>query len=130
MEIFVYTLSSRIIMELKEYVSLPKNPTYDEYLDAVVEKIGLENLKPCLPVSLDELKEAYAKDIHFNNIPLRKWDVACGYREIPSYPPRYYPVPSQFQTLLETTFSQSISVAGAISILKHAARQLVERDQA
>lgn len=117
-------------MKLKEYVSLPKNPTYDEYLDAVVEKIGLENLKPCLPVSLDELKEAYAKDIHFNNIPLQKWDVACGYMEILSYPPRYYPVPSQFQTLLETTFSQSISVAGAISILKHAARQLVERDQA
>lgn len=115
-------------MELKEYVSLPENPTYDEYLDAVVEKIGLENLKPCLPVPLEELKDAYTNDIHFRNIPLRQWDRACGYRETISQPPRYYRVASPFQTLLETTFSKSISVGGAVAILKHAARRLVERN--
>lgn len=119
-------------MELKEYVSLPENPTYNEYLDAVVEKIGLENLKPGLPVSLDELKDAYAKDIHLNNIPLRQWDHACGYYEIHSQPPRYYCMASLFQILLKETFSKSInlSVGGAVPILKQAARRLIERDQA
>ena len=118
-------------MELKEYISLPENPTHEEYLDAVVEKIGLDNLKPCLPVSLTELKDAYTKDIHLNNIPLRQWDRACGYRETYSQPPRYYPVTSPFQTLLKETFSKPInlSVAGAVSILKHAAKRLIEKDQ-
>lgn len=114
-------------MELKPYLNLKEHPDYEEYLDAVIAKIGLEKLKPCLPVELAKVREALKTDRNLNNIPLDLWDHACGFYTTGSG--RCIPIHSLFRSLIEQNFHQSISCAGSVAILKHAAIWLADCDE-
>lgn len=116
-------------MPLKEKLNLPKDVDRKTYLDAIVNTIGLEHLKPLLPEDISTIREKYKEDEHLNNIPLRKWDSACGYTETHSQPPNYIPNWNHpFQKLIYEHFKQTISLGSAVSILKHAAKVLIETE--
>ena len=46
---------------------------YEEY-EARAQKIGVRLLIPFMPTDKEELAQAFKKDIHLNNIPLKHWD--------------------------------------------------------
>ena len=76
---------------------LPHNEKYE----AIVEELGYENVKKCLPFSIDVLTEAYEYDKHFNNLPFNKWDLAGGFiSEITNCQQTYRQVNSPLAELL------------------------------
>lgn len=114
---------------LKEKLNLPKDTPNEVYMKAVIEKIGLDKLKKCLPEKLPVLCEAYKTDKNLNNIPLKKWDQACGYLVFNTQPPHYKAQPwNTFQRLLAENFQQTLPVSHSVSILKHAARMLIQQE--
>lgn len=117
-------------MELREKLNLPKDIDRDTYLNAVLDKLGLENLKPLLPADLDTIREKQKEDEHLNNIPLRKWDAACGYTETHTQPPQYLIDRNHpFQKLLYQNFKQTLCVGSSVCILKYAAKKLTEEEE-
>lgn len=67
-------------MTESEYLKLPHTTKYEK----IIEALGYENVKSCIPFELDKLKEAYKTDPNFNNLSLRTWDFAAGYTGGPS----------------------------------------------
>ena len=52
----------------------------DIYRRAITRFGGLKAIKPLIPFSLEEIKEALAKgDEHLNTLDIRKWDSAAGF---------------------------------------------------
>lgn len=51
---------------------------WHDYMGRVIEKLGIENIKPYIPFGLDYLKEKLKEDIHLNNTDMRYWDYATG----------------------------------------------------
>lgn len=58
-----------------QFLDIPHNEKYE----MIVNSIGYDDVKKCIPFSLNTLKKAYAKDENFNNLPLREWDLAAGF---------------------------------------------------
>ena len=67
-------------MTESEYLNLP----HDEKYHTIIQALGYENVKRCIPFSLEELKAAYETNQSFNNLNMRKWDYAAGYTGGPS----------------------------------------------
>jgi hypothetical protein len=45
----------------------------------IVEKLGYQEVRDCIPLSAEEIREAYKKDRYFNNIRIDKWDRWAGF---------------------------------------------------
>lgn len=53
--------------------------THKEKQTKIINLLGYEEVKKCIPFTFDELKKAFATDKYFNNLPLKKWDNASGF---------------------------------------------------
>lgn len=85
---------------------------------------GLDEVLKYVPFTLEELTEAYKKDPHFNNLPMKKWDEASGFicRESSCTPTK-----TGIWWLYLRHGIDRISNSQGVCILKEAARQWVER---
>lgn len=71
-------------MNFNEALNIPKELEFQEggfrkKYQIIIQALGFENVKQCIPFSEEELKEAYKTDEHFNNLPIRKWGLAAGF---------------------------------------------------
>lgn len=95
------------------------------YYQKIINLIGYEKVKECVPYTLEEIKEAYPKDEHLNNLPMKKWDYASGFQVITTrYDQNYYPIYSQLRTLLKRIGINCYSNAEGVCILKECARMM------
>lgn len=62
-------------MTSMEYLDIP----HDERCEAIVNAIGYEDVKQCIPFSLDRFKKEFEKDKHMNGTGIGKWDIAAGF---------------------------------------------------
>lgn len=112
-------------MNINQFIGVKSNEelTYEQKYDRLIEKLGgLENLKIFLPFSLKEIKEAYEKDKHLNNLPLSRWDAACGFFPyVESYTDDYKKVDSRFNVMLKHHSITSYSRAQLVNLLKRVA---------
>ena len=55
--------------------------SHDEKYLTIARLLGFEEVKSCVPFTLDKLIRSYKNDEHFNNkiTPLSKWDAASGF---------------------------------------------------
>ena len=97
----------------------------DIYRRAITRFGGLKAIKPLIPFSLEEIKEALAKgDEHLNTLDIRKWDSAAGF---------YIKgndcaiMPSPIWNLYRQNHVTSASCSQGVCLLKEAARWLAER---
>ena len=97
----------------------------DIYRRAITRFGGLKVIKPLIPFSLEEIKEALAKgDEHLNTLDIRKWDSAAGF---------YIKgndcaiMPSPIWNLYRQNHVTSASCSQGVCLLKEAARWLAER---
>lgn len=56
-----------------------ENMTHRETYAKIIERLGYNAVKQCIPFSLEQLKTAYKTDEHFNNLALGTWDRAAGF---------------------------------------------------
>ena len=87
------------------------NPVeWREYMGRVVNKLGVDNIKPYIPYDLDTLITAYKGDVHFNNLDIEVWDKAAKY----------------IRHILHSKGITTYSLSDRVCILKETARILCE----
>ena len=52
--------------------------SHNDFYTKVVDALGYKDILKYLPFSLIEIKKAFKKDIHLNNLDLKKWDEMSG----------------------------------------------------
>lgn len=97
---------------------------FNAFYEAVVEKLGVENVHALLPASDEELIEKFKKDEHLNNIPLASWDRAAGYT---CYGGNCCGYPSSLKGMLEGIGVNVFACSELVCILKTCAKMVVER---
>ncbi len=102
---------------------------FEEYYKNVVTTLGLENIRPIIPFSKEELVEAYAINTSFNtnNTPIRKWDKAAGFYENPKSG-IITVFGSGLIDLLRKEGVSSYAPSQLVCILKEAAKMIVEEE--
>ena len=95
------------------------------YRRAITRLGGLKVIKPLIPFSLEEIKEALAKgDEHLNTLNISKWDSAAGFYIKGNY---CAIMPSPIWNLYRQNHVTSASCSQGVCLLKEAARWLAER---
>lgn len=111
-------------MTVKEYHKNNKNNlNHDCLYEFMVKKISLEKCIPLLPVgySKEDFKTAYNRDIHLNNIPLKKWDIQVAYGNTGSMNPNFSLKP-EIKALFKSIGITSLSLSECVCLLKATAR--------
>lgn len=104
-----------------QYLDIP----HEERYGAIVKAIGYEDVKKCIPFSIEQLKEAYEGDKHFNNLPMKKWDLAGGFT---GWPSRADYVGSTLTRLYGRIGVDTFSCSDGVCILKCCARMWIEEE--
>lgn len=110
-------------MTLSEKFDIPKNASFDEKYATIVNKLGFEQVKRFIPFSKSEIRKAYVKDKHLNNLPMKEWDKASGFSIIYDKQTRNQRVLANKHGL-RTLLPQGVvySLADCVCILKCCAR--------
>lgn len=95
----------------------------DKY-SKIVLALGYENVKKCVPYSPDEIKKAIVEDKYLNTLPIKKWDIAAGFRTDGS---QCILIGSRLTGLYNRIGVTSYSCADGVCILKECARMMCER---
>ena len=69
-------------MNIKEFAEkngvIKDNLTHEEYYTKIVDLLGYNDVLKYVPYSIIEIRKAFPKDNHLNNLPLKKWDDMSG----------------------------------------------------
>jgi len=101
------TSISKLVCE-KFNVEMEADAPHKEKYQFLVNYLGYEEVKKCIPYSLAEIKNALPKDTYLNNLPLVNWDGAA--------------VGSSLRSLYRKNGITSYSICNGVSILKECAR--------
>lgn len=71
-------------MDFKEAFNLTDEMTHAERYTTIINGLGYESVKRCIPFSLEEIKTALKTDKHLNNLALTTWDAAAGAKSFKS----------------------------------------------
>lgn len=70
---------SKFLPEGETYTAEKGTEQHIKFYTYIVNKLGYENVKRCIPFTLAEIKTALPKDEHLNNLTMAKWDMASGF---------------------------------------------------
>lgn len=96
---------------------------YKEKMKFLINYLGYEQVKRCIPFTITEIKNAIVKDEHLNNLPLKEWDKASG---LVSVAEKVVQVPSLLIDLYRQRGINAFSQAQGVCILKECARMWAE----
>lgn len=104
-----------------QFLDIPNNERYK----MIVNALGYEDVKECIPFTIEQLQIAYKTDVYFNNLPLIEWDFAAGFAT--GWRGKYNLVNSRLTYLYQTKCKVNVfSCAEGVCILKCCARMWVE----
>ena len=119
-------ISTRDLIKKNFNVENSADVEYKERQKFLIDYIGYEELKNVLPFTKAQIKNAIAKDIHLNNLPLGKWDNMGGFRFLRNGEVTRLMTP--FTLLLKNKGLYCSSPACAVSLLKEVARMVAEEE--
>lgn len=97
------------------------------YYSSVVRGLGYEDVKKCIPFTLEQIKNALAKgDEHLNTLPIKKWDNASG---IVCTDYRSYWISTPLTNLYKRNGINCASQAEGVCILKECAKMWAEESE-
>lgn len=113
--------------KLKEICGYTDLDNYYGAYTELINYIGYEKLRACIPMSDTDLQEAYKKDQHFNSIPITIWD---GWTGNYAYTTRdgaqdFVRKDSAVKRLMSEAGITVFSVSECVSLLKNTARLCV-----
>ena len=109
-------------MTSMEYLDIP----HDERYEAIVNAIGYEDVKRCIPYNLERLKKEFEKDRHMNGTRIEEWDKAAGF--ICKYGNAMY-VGSMLTALYRRIGVDTFFCSGGVCILKCCARMWIKESE-
>jgi hypothetical protein len=99
--------------------------THREKYKRIIDVLGYEDVKRCIPFTLDEIRKALKKDENLNNLTLKRWDAAAGF----SCPRgECYLIHSQLTNLYRKAGINAFSCSDGVCILKECAKLWAEED--
>lgn len=102
-----------------------KDASFEEKYDFLIDKIELQTLRSWIPISDEQIKEAYVKDKNLNNIPLKDWDRWAGALASPTSVSWR---PYSLRTLVaERTGVKTFSLAECVCLLKQTAIRSIKQ---
>lgn len=102
-----------------------KDMSFEEKYDFLIDKIGLQTLRRWIPISDEQIKEAYEKDKNLNNIQLKDWDRWTGASASPT---SVSWKPYSLRTLVkEKTGVTTFSLAECVCLLKQTAIRAIKQ---
>ena len=104
-------------------VSISADAPHTEKLQFLVNYLGYEQVKKCIPFTIAQIKNALVKDKHLNNLPLEEWDRAAGLISVGGNVQR---VPSMLVNLYRQHGITAYSQSEGVCILKECARMWAE----
>lgn len=105
------------------------NYDHSTYYGMVINLIGFEKVKGCVPFTEEEIRKAYKKDKHLNNLLMKTWDYAGGFAVTETRYDQYItPINSTLRRLLKEAGVTCYSCAEGVCILKECARRMVEEN--
>jgi hypothetical protein len=104
-------------------VKMEADAPHHEKYRFLINLLGYENVKECIPYSIERIKEALKTDEHMNNLPLSKWDRAAGFRTSAG---KCVLIGSPLVTLYRQHGINGFSVCNGVCILKECARMWAE----
>ena len=117
-------------MNFKEALNLPKDLDFEERYRTIINALGYEEVKSCIPFSFEELKRSYNRDKNFNCpriTPMEAWDRAAGFyinRE------KCILIGSPLTNLYYKKFKiNTFSCAEGVCILKECAKKWLEEEE-
>lgn len=115
-------------VKIKEVLN-KTNITHHEKYDCIINLIGLDKLIPLVPFDKEEIKKAYSKDTHLNNLSYNKWKLASGFYVIRNPKTQNEDVfmieNSHLHKLLYSIDINIFSVAECVCLLKQTARHMI-----
>lgn len=109
-------------MTSMEYLDIP----HDERYESIVNAIGYEDVKQCIPYSLERLKKEFEKDKFMNGTSIEKWDMAAGF--ICKYGNAKY-IGSRLTNLYRRIGVDTFSCSDGVCILKCCARMWIKESE-
>ena len=109
-------------MTSMEYLDIP----HDERYEAIVNAIGYEDVKQCIPYSLERLKKEFEKDKFMNGTSIEKCDMAAGF--ICKYGNAKY-IGSRLTNLYRRIGVDTFSCSDGVCILKCCARMWIKESE-
>lgn len=105
--------------------------SHNEFYTKVVDTLGYKDILKYVPFSLLEIKRAFEKDVHLNNLPLKKWDEMSGIgmifnHQYKSYQPYHNHKGMYF--IYKKHGINCYSQCDGVCILKQCARLAIERE--
>ncbi len=105
------------------------NMEHRAYYQKVINFLGYEQVKECVPYSVEEIRKALPKDKHLNNLPMKKWDWASGFNVWTSkWEQIVKPVDSPLRRVLRRKGINCYSNCDGVCILKECARMMAEEE--
>lgn len=121
-------------MNFNEALNIPEELEFQEggfrkKYQMIIKALGYENVKQCIPFTIEQLKKSYREDEHFNNLSLGKWDMAAGFNT-GRHGEICVLVRSRLTYLyLEKCKVNAFSCSTGVCILKECARMWVEEQE-
>lgn len=118
-------------MDFKEAFNLTNEMTHTERYTTIINGLGYESVKRCIPFSLEEIRTALKTDKNLNNLPLSIWDRATGFKSVKSVSTgklEYIPHNSVLLSLCRNKGITCYSLSELVCILKRCAVMWVEED--
>lgn len=120
-------LNQFIGLDSKQRFADGTEPTHKEKQTLIIEKLGgLEAIKPYIPFTFDEIKEALATDEHLNNLSMKKWDYASGFVSDGQYCKM---IGTGIVSLYRKHGINSFSLSDGVSLLKNASILWVNKEE-
>lgn len=105
-------------------VATGRSLSFDEIYDRAIRFLGgLEAVKPCIPFPIEDIRKAYPKDRHLNNLSLVRWHSAAGFLVKGGDPTLWH---SRLIDLMGAHGIDEASPSTGTCLLKHAARRWLE----
>lgn len=98
---------------------------HEEYYRTIIDALGKDQVRACIPFSLPQLIIAYQDNTSFNTLPLHIWDRASGFLTSPRGSANVTHLGNPLTWLYNTIGVDSYSNSDGVCILKQAARDMV-----
>ena len=115
------TSISKLVCE-KFSVGMEADAPHKEKYQFLINYLGYDEVKKCIPFTLAEIKKALPRDEYLNNLPLAKWDRAAGFS--PNSSCKY--IGSRLTLLYKEKGITAFSCSNGVSLLKECARMWAE----
>lgn len=116
-----------VLLKGKEFNNVEPEQQFNKKYRAIINILGYENVKRCIPFKLTEIKNMYDKDEHMN-FNMKKWDNASAIAGVTGQAPKPYYIHNELYYLLRNKGVKSWSQCEGVCILKECARMWLEEE--